>query len=334
MDELIAPIVDELNRALGIDRETLEKELTLLMIDFKVPAEEARRSIAKKHGLHETVPGNIKNNGTFIADATPSPYADPYRPLKDIRNGDSGITIIASVIDPEYRTISTQSGEVAVINGMVEDSTARVHFTSWVDVPDIFSVRSIVARNVYVKSFHGMPGINITEATTLEEYPGEIKPYATRRYSLSELSKTDGAYDIEVEGDVLSIRPGSGLIERCPECNRVMQKSQCRVHGKTSGVWDLRIKAVIDDGTGSMICVFDRTLTRMLTGVSIDDLLVDKDNPEKIEEIIKTAMIGIPLIVKGNATGGDYGMILVARQVSRPSDDIGAMAADLMGEMR
>ncbi len=49
MDDSIAPIVDELNRALGVDRDTLEKELTLLIVDFKVPVEEARRSIIKKH---------------------------------------------------------------------------------------------------------------------------------------------------------------------------------------------------------------------------------------------------------------------------------------------
>jgi len=34
----------------------------------------------------------------------------------------------------------------------------------------------------------------------------------------------DGAYDIVVEGNILSVRPGSGLISRCSECSRVIQK--------------------------------------------------------------------------------------------------------------
>ena len=49
MEDLIAPIADELNRALGIDRDTLERELTLLIVEYKVPPEEARRSLLKKH---------------------------------------------------------------------------------------------------------------------------------------------------------------------------------------------------------------------------------------------------------------------------------------------
>ena len=49
MDDIIAPIAEELNRALGIDRDTLERELTLLIVEYKVPPEEARRSLLKKH---------------------------------------------------------------------------------------------------------------------------------------------------------------------------------------------------------------------------------------------------------------------------------------------
>ena len=49
MDDIIAPIAEELNRALGIDRHTLERELTLLIVEYKVPPEEARRSLLKKH---------------------------------------------------------------------------------------------------------------------------------------------------------------------------------------------------------------------------------------------------------------------------------------------
>lgn len=329
MDEIIAPIVEELNRALDVDRDTLERELTLLIVEFKVPVEEARRSIIKKH--QKDVP---QDNAAPDYKATPSPQSPHVvKLLKDLRNGDAGITVIANVIEPQYREITTSKGKMHVINGILEDATARVHFTSWMDLPELFKVGTAVAKNVYVNSFHGMPSVNIGERTTLEPFGGRIPGYETRRCNLAELSAGDGACDIEVEGDVVSIRPGSGLIERCPECSRVMQKGQCRAHGKLDGIWDMRIKAIIDDGTGSMICVFDRMLTKALIGIEMEELL-RTGSLESVEERIRTSLIGMPFVVRGNVTRGEYGRILIASQAMKPCEDVGRLARELMVSLR
>jgi replication factor A1 len=327
MDDSIAPIIDELNRALGVDRDTLERELTLLIEDFKVPVEEAKRSIIKKHSADaagESAPAVEKHASRAV---------DPsIRLLKDLRNGDSGVTVLANVVEPKYREITTSRGTATVINGMLEDSTAKVHFTAWTDSPVLFSGKAVLAKNVYVNSFHGMPSVNIGEKSALEEFDDAVPGYETRRCSLAELMEGDGAYDIEVEGDVISIRPGSGLIERCPVCSRVMQKGQCRAHGKAEGVKDLRIKAILDDGTGSLICVFDRTLTRALLGIELEMALAMED--ENVEERVKTALIGMPFVIRGNVTRGDYGRILIAFRAKKPEDDIGRLARELMVSMR
>jgi len=323
MDDTIAPIIDELNRALGVDRDTLERELKLLIVDFKVPVEEARRSIVKKHSEDA---GSAREGAREKRAAT---GADgPIKLLKDLRNGDSGVTILANVAEPRYREITTSRGTATVVNGMLEDSTAKVHFTAWIDSPALFSGKAVLAMNVYVNSFHGMPSINIAEKSVLEEFDGNVPGYQTRRCSLAELAEGDGAYDVEAEGDVVSIRPGSGLIERCPACSRVMQKGQCRAHGRSEGVKDLRIKAILDDGTGSLICVFDRTLTRALLGMELEMALAAGD--ENVEERVKTALIGRPFIIRGNVTRGDYGRILIASRVKKPDDDIGKLARELM----
>lgn len=324
MDDPIAPIVDDLNRALGVDRDILEKELRLLIIDFKVPVEEARRSIIKKHsddrGAVAGPEGRVANDPSI-------------RLLKDLRTGDSGVTVLANVVEPRYREITTSRGTTTVINGMLEDSTAKVHFTAWIDMPALFSGKALLAKNVYVNSFHGMPSVNIGERSTLEEFDGNVPGYTTRRCSLAELAEGDGAYDIEVEGDVVSIRPGSGLIERCPICSRVMQKGQCRAHGRSGGIKDLRIKAIMDDGTGSLICVFDRTLTRAVLGIELEMALENGivDNPE---ESVRTALIGFPFIIRGNVTRGEYGRILIATKANMPDEDIGRLARELMVGMR
>jgi replication factor A1 len=336
MDEIIAPIADELNRALGIDRDTLERELTLLIVEYKVPPEEARRSLLKKHrqpAIAVKAKGGEKDEEP---PHMPQTYAGPQEDqqaklLKDVHIGDTGITIIANVIDPEYREIITSRGKTPAISGMLEDGTARLHFTAWVDIPDIFTTKAIVARDVYVKSFHGMPSININEKTVLEEYQGVVEPYVRKPRALGELIKTDGAYDILTEGDVLSLRPGSGIVERCPQCSRVTQKGQCRAHGKAIGVRDLRIKAVLDDGTGSIICVLDRALTERIVGSTLEELVAQGD---RANDIIRSAVIGTPLKVAGNLTRGDFGMILVATEVDRPADDAAMLARGLLGVIR
>lgn len=332
MDDMIAPIAEELNRALGIDRDTLEQELTLLIVEYKVPPEEARRSLLKKHRPEpaSSDEGAPDTPGTAPAHAGPQDDGQ-VRLLKDVHIGDAGITVIANVISPEYREIVTQRGKTPVISGMLEDGTARLHFTAWVDIPDIFTTKTIVARDVYVKSFHGMPSININEKTVLEEYQGVVEAYVPQIRQLGELIRTDGVYDVLTEGDVLSLRPGSGIVERCPQCSRVTQKGQCRAHGKASGIRDLRIKAVLDDGTGSIICVLDRKLTEQIMGITLDDLAAQGD---RANETIRTRFVGTPLRVTGNLTKGDFGMILVASSVERPADDAPTRARQLMGAIR
>jgi replication factor A1 len=110
-----------------------------------------------------------------------------------------------------------------------------------------------------------------------------------------------------------------------------MQKGQCRAHGRLDGVQDLRIKAVLDDGTSSIICVLDRPLTEMIIGVTLDRLTAI---PEKAYETLRAAMVGTPLIVTGNLTRGDYGMILVATGVERPADDAAMRARALLGALK
>jgi len=38
------------------------------------------------------------------------------------------------------------------------------------------------------------------------------------------------------------------IIKRCPECNRQTKSGACAEHGKVEGIYDLRIKAVCDNG--------------------------------------------------------------------------------------
>jgi len=84
---------------------------------------------------------------------------------------------------------------------------------------------------------------------------------------------TGGIYDVEVVGNLLAVRDGSGLIQRCPECYRVIQKGQCRTHGDVDGIDDLRVKAILDDGTGTVTVVLDDDLTERVYDGTLEDAL-------------------------------------------------------------
>ncbi len=52
----------------------------------------------------------------------------------------------------------------------------------------------------------------------------------------------------EIEATVQEIKSGSGAVERCPECNRVLTNDHCVVHLDVEGKKDLRIKAKLSNG--------------------------------------------------------------------------------------
>ncbi len=77
-----------------------------------------------------------------------------------------------------------------------------------------------------------------------------------------------------VTGIITSISTGSGLIKRCPDCRRKLSKCICAEHGRVEGVFDLRLKAVLQDsvpGTPpqSHDLVINAGLVEMLTGISL-----------------------------------------------------------------
>jgi len=84
--------------------------------------------------------------------------------------------------------------------------------------------------------------------------------------SVRDAVESGGLFDVELTGNVIDVRDGSGLIERCPDCGRVVQNGQCRSHGAVDGVDDLRTKAILDDGTGTVTVVLDDELTSEVYG--------------------------------------------------------------------
>ena len=125
-----------------------------------------------------------------------------------------------------------------------------------------------------------------------------------------------GGFDLSVKGTILDIKDGSGLIFRCPECNRVLRGTECMVHGSQEGVADLRVKAVIDDGTGAILVIFNSDITSTLLGKNIVECIaeVKEHGPDKLNEIrdeLHDILLMRPIQVKGTITMDDYGAMMI-----------------------
>ena len=191
--------------------------------------------------------------------------------LDALSPGDRGVNIEVNVAEVEEKTISGRDGDTQILSGVFADETARLPFTDWEPRPTIEDGATIRVENAYVREFRGVPSVNLSEFSTVEVIDRDLAAGGPTRMTIGDAVGSGGVYDVELVGDVLAVRDGSGLIQRCPECGRVVQSGQCRTHGDVDAEDDLRVKAVLDDGTGAVTGVLDRTLTEAVYGGDLAD---------------------------------------------------------------
>jgi len=130
---------------------------------------------------------------------------------------------------------------------------------------------------------------------------------------IHELVEKHGALDVLVQGTVIDIRPGSGFVMRCPECNRVLMNEECSIHGKVEGKPDMRLKLVVDDGTGAVSSVVNREISEKILGISMDD--AKKLKEDELQEEIEKKLFAKKVSLRGNALGDDFGTSIIASNV-------------------
>ena len=236
----------------------------------------------------------------------------PIKKLTELRNGDRNINLLVQILSSELKKV----GSRYITAGALADESGRLPFTSWGPHLDAGTVVRI--DGAYVKSWRGIPTVNIGDTSCVFELDVEAQPCleTPKRVKIEELKMREGTYDVIVMGDVVSVRPGSGLIHRCPECERVVQKGVCRVHNKVGSRYDLRIKAVVDDGTGATMAVLGTALTERIYGKTMDtviDAVQEGVSLDVVERDIRQVLTGRTLTLRGNATKGDYDVVFVAR---------------------
>ncbi|WP_336038132.1 Single-stranded DNA binding protein [Halobacterium yunchengense] len=258
------------------------------------------------------------------------------RDLADLEPGDRGRNVEVRVTEVETRTIDGRDGETEILSGVLGDESARLPFTDWDPHAEIEAGASVRLEDVYVREFRGVPSVNVSEFSTVTALDRDVEVGGPTRLAVREAVERGGAYDVELVGNVIEVRDGSGLIQRCPECGRVVQKGQCRQHGDVEGEDDLRVKAILDDGTDTVTVVLDRELTEEVYGGGLEDArrqARDAMDQEVVAESIADEIVGREFRVRGHLSVDDYGANLETTAFRESADDPAERASAFLAEV-
>jgi replication factor A1 len=258
------------------------------------------------------------------------------RDLAALSPGDRGRNVEVKVTEVETRTIDGRDGETEILSGVLGDESARLPFTDWDPHDEIEEGASIRAEDVYVREFRGVPSVNISEFSTVSRLDRDVEVGGPTRMAIREAVARGGAYDVELVGNVIEVRDGSGLIQRCPECGRVVQKGQCRQHGDVEAEDDLRVKAILDDGTETVTAVLDRDLTEAVYGGTLEDAREqarEAMDQSVVAETIANDVVGREFKVRGHLSVDEYGANLETVDFAESDDDPAERARAFLQEV-
>ncbi|MEE8359070.1 MAG: hypothetical protein V3R82_06640 [Candidatus Hydrothermarchaeales archaeon] len=119
----------------------------------------------------------------------------------------------------------------------------------------------------------------------------------------------------KIRGKIVRVSRGSGLIQRCPECNRYVLDNQCKDHGKVEGRNDLWVKAKLNDGKVTHNLLLNCKITEDLMEFTLDEAV--KLGEEAVLEKINEALEGKSFEVKGDRLETNF----LVKGIRRLEDD-------------
>lgn len=235
---------DQFSEHLDVDVEEIEERLERYVDEYKIPLDEARRSV-ESHYLDEA---GIERDELGRG-------GNPTVQAADVDAPDEWVDITAKVVD----LWEPRSDSVAQV-GLLGDESGTIKFTKWAasDLSELDEGQVYHLGNVVTDEYQGRYSVKLNRTTTITEVDEDIEV---------------GDDETTVEGALVDIQSGSGLIKRCPheDCTRVLQNGRCSEHGEVEGEFDLRIKGVLDDGTDVHEIILNEEATTDLTGVTLEE---------------------------------------------------------------
>ncbi len=257
--------------------------------------------------------------------------------VKDLRSGLGSVEITARILELNKREVEVKGEKKNVFSGTLGDETGKAQYTSWYDFQ--FKEGDVVKiAGGYVKSWKGIPQFTFDEKATVEKVASSViskKDIAPQKLLMYELAEKRGAMDVEIQGTILEIRSGSGFVLRCPECKRTLQGDECSIHGSVKGVEDLRIKLVVDDGTGVVSGILDKVPSEKLLGKTFNELkkIKEKEGNESLVEDMNTLLFAHRVSLRGNALGDEFGITIITKDAKLADVNVEAESEKISKEL-
>jgi len=257
--------------------------------------------------------------------------------VKDLRAGMRGLDLKFRVLSVAPRQVNVKGEEKTVWSGSLADETGMIEFSSWQDF-ELEEGDVVHLQGGYIRTWRGVPQLSFDGRDDLEKLdtgalPGVDDLAQESLVTIDDLERRGGAHSVAVNGIMIEVREGSGLVFRCNECRRVVRKGTCSIHGRVENTPDLRVKGVVDDGTGSLSVIINRELTEGLLGKSLDDcknLAQETFDPEAVRDLLVDRLVAKPVKVTGNVVSDDFGLMMIVRNVSDVQVDVKAEAEELL----
>ncbi|NGM68352.1 replication factor A [Natronolimnobius sp. AArcel1] len=288
-------IHDQFSDHIDVSVDDITERLTTLVDEYKVPMDEARRSVTN-HYLEEA--------GLEREDI--SSGSSEAVNIEDVDEPEEWIDLTAKVIE----LWDPRSDSVAQV-GLLGDPTGTIKFTKWAksDLPTLEEGGVYELRNIVTDEYQGRFSVKLNSTTVVEERDEEIEV---------------GDDSSIVEGALVDMQRGSGLIKRCPkeDCTRVLQNGRCSEHGEVEGEFDLRIKAVVDDGIDAHEVIFNKEATEDLTGLTLEeakDMAMDALDTTIVADEIADDIVGTYYRIEG-PTFGRYVLADDVEELEGPAD--------------
>ena len=167
-------------------------------------------------------------------------------------------------------------------SGLVGDETGTIKFVKWVkaDLPDMEDGKSYLLKNLVTDEFQGRFSVKLNRTSQIEPLDVDVEI---------------GSIAAEFSGALVDVQKGSGLIKRCPVCRRSLAKGVCNEHGKVDGTYDLRIKAVLDDGSRVQDVLINRETTERLVNLTLEEakqMAMEALDHEVVRSLIESKLMG------------------------------------------
>ncbi len=202
--------------------------------------------------------------------------------------------------------------------GLVGDPTGTTKFTIWKE-DGKEPLTSDTVYDIYyatVDEYNGRLSLVLNSGTVVPDEEAELDV---------------GAGGQVYGGAIVHVGQGSGLVKRCPVegCNRVLSRQNyCPIHEiQPEFRYDLRIKAVLDDGVTTKNILMQRETTEAAAGLTLDEAVdLAENSPLGMDEVflrVQSAVMGRYLDCRGR----DMDTTVLVTGAERHRFDPAALAA-------